>query len=194
VTRIIAGAVGGRRIAVPLKGTRPTTDRVREAIFGKLDAEGVLPGARVLDAFAGSGALGMEALSRGARHATFVDNSVAAVKVIGANLRDLGLEGVASVVRSNVLDRLLSQGEPFDVALLDPPYDLTTRRLTAVLSALERRLAPNARVVLEWSSRGVAPEWPAGIIPDEVRSYGETSVHYAHIPPSATLDGGSLGP
>jgi len=194
VTRIISGSVGGRRIAVPPKGTRPTTDRVREAIFGKLDAEGSLAGARVLDAFAGSGALGIEALSRGAEHATFVDNAAAAIKVVGANLRELGLESAASVVKANVLDHLWFKGEPFDVALLDPPYDLTPRRLTAVLAALVPRLVPGARIVLEWSSRGTAPEWPPGIVPDEVRKYGGTTVHYAIVQGRAATDGGTLKP
>jgi 16S rRNA (guanine966-N2)-methyltransferase len=194
VTRIIAGSVGGRRIAVPPKGTRPTTDRVREAIFGKLDAEGVLARARVLDAFAGSGALGMEAISRGAAHATFVDSAPAAIKVIGANLRDLGLEDVASVVKADVLSHLKYEGEPFDVALLDPPYDLPSRQLTAVLATLPRRLSPGARVILEWSSRGPAPAWPPGIVQEETRKYGETTVHYARAAGEESGEGDTLAP
>lgn len=194
MTRIIAGSVGGRRIAVPPKGTRPTTDRVREAIFGKLDAEAVLKGARVLDAFAGSGALGIEALSRGASHSTFVDSAPAAVKVIGANLRDLGLEDVGSVVRADVLAHLKFEGERFDVALLDPPYDLPARHLTAVLATLPRRLAPGARIVLEWSSRGAVPVWPPSVVPGETRKYGETTIHYATATGEVRPDGATLGP
>ncbi len=182
MTRIIAGSVGGRRISVPPKGTRPTTDRVREAIFGKLDAEGAVAGARVFDAFAGSGALGIEALSRGAAEVVFVESAAVAAKVISENLRSLGLEDQGAIVRSEVLAFLRFDGEAFDLAFLDPPYDLPAARLDAVLGALAPRLAPGARVVLEWSSRGVAPQWPGVIIPGEVRKYGETSIHYAAAP------------
>lgn len=181
MTRIIAGSLGGRRIAVAAKGTRPTTDRVREAMFGKLDAAGVLQGARVLDAFAGSGALGIEALSRGASDAVFVESASSAARVIAANLKDLGLDDRAALMRLEVLAFLRFDGDSFDVAFLDPPYDLPPQTLTAVLAALVAHLAPGATVVLECSSRGAAPAWPDGMVPSDVRKYGETSVHFARV-------------
>jgi 16S rRNA (guanine966-N2)-methyltransferase len=188
MTRIIAGSLGGRRIKVPQRGTRPTTDRVREAVFGRLDAQGALKGARVLDAFAGSGALGIEALSRGAARATFVDSSPASAKVIEANLRDLGLTPQGRVARAEVPVFLRRDGEAFDLALLDPPYDLSPSDLATTLASLAPRLTPGAQVVLEWSSRGEPPVWSPGIVPGDVRRYGDTSIHYAEAP------GGTLEP
>ena len=120
--RIVAGAWGGRRIeAPPGRDTRPTTDRVREAWMSALAP--VLPGARVLDLFAGSGALGLEALSRGAEHATFVENAPAALRALRANLQALGAEERSTVVRTDAM-RFAAGLEPgaFDLALADPPY------------------------------------------------------------------------
>ena len=191
MTRIIAGELGGRRIAVPPRGTRPTTDLVREAIVGRLDAADAVRRANVLDAFAGSGALGIEALSRGAAHATFVEAAAPAAAVISRNLRDLGLVDQGAVVRAKVASFLARSGEEFTLALLDPPYDLPPADLAATLAALAPRLAVGAQVVLEWSSRGADPGWPPGIVPLLVRRYGETSVHFAHAEtgsPGGTLD------
>lgn len=190
MTRIIAGSLGGRRIKVPSHGTRPTTDRVREAIFGRLEAAGMIDGARVVDAFAGSGALGIEALSRGAVNVVFVDVAASATRVIENNLRVLGVADKGTVVRSEVLTFLRREGERYDLALLDPPYDLPSKELAEILAVLATRLTPGARVVLEWSSRGDPPEWPPGVVPGEVRKYGETSIHYAASPDLALADGG----
>ncbi|MBN2176815.1 MAG: 16S rRNA (guanine(966)-N(2))-methyltransferase RsmD [Demequinaceae bacterium] len=192
MTRIIAGSLRGRRIKVPTRGTRPTTDRVREAVFGRLDAQDTIRGARVLDAFAGSGALGIEALSRGAAQAVFVESSPAAARVIEANLRDLALGDRAQVVRTPVKAFLASGDGVFDLALLDPPYDLPAGELSATLATLGTRLAPSAVVVLEWSSRRRPPEWPEGLVPEDVRKYGETSVHYASAIHHEPADGGGL--
>lgn len=184
MTRIIAGTLGGRLLSVPPKGTRPTTDRVREAIFSRLDHENQLRGAWVLDAFAGSGALGLEALSRGAKRAVFVESDPAAVAVIRANAETLGLAKATEVARDKVLPWLGRFSRPvdlatFDVALLDPPYALPAEELAATLSALVPRLTPGAAVVVEWSSRSEAPAWPKGLVPTGAKRYGETTVHYA---------------
>jgi 16S rRNA (guanine966-N2)-methyltransferase len=184
VTRIISGSLGGRLIAVPPKGTRPTTDRVREAIFSRLDHENQVRGAWVLDAFAGSGALGLEALSRGAKRAVFVDSEAAAVAVIRANAEALGLTKATEVAREKVLPWLARSSRPvdlatFNLALLDPPYALSPEELAATLAALVPRLTPGASVVVEWSSRSEAPAWPIGLAPTVSKQYGETTVHYA---------------
>lgn len=203
MTRIISGTLGGRLIAVPPKGTRPTTDRVREAIFSRLDHENQVRGAWVLDAFAGSGALGIEALSRGAKRAVFVESDPAAVAVIRANAEALGMEKSAVVVRDKVLPWLARSARPvdlatFDLALLDPPYSLPPEELAATLAALVPRLIPGAAVVVEWSSRSEAPGWPGGLAPTVSKKYGETTVHYAVAsgdgPPAEGLPpGDSLG-
>lgn len=193
MTRIISGTLGGRRIAVPPKGTRPTTDRVREAIFSRLDHENQLRGAWVLDAFAGSGALGLEALSRGATRAVFVESNPVAVTVIRANVDSLGLAKATEVARDKVLPWLGRSSRPvdlatFDVAFLDPPYDLAPSELAATLAALVSRLTPGAAVVVEWSSRSDAPAWPSGLAPTASKKYGETTVHYAVVPRDAPAE------
>ncbi len=179
MTRIIAGEYGGRRIAVPPKGTRPTTDRVREAIFSRLDHEDRLRGATVLDAFAGSGAMGIEALSRGADSATFVESAARAAAVIRDNLATLSLTPRAALAREKVTPWLERSLASFTLAFLDPPYDLPPAELTATLTALAPRVAAGGAVVLEWSSRGDEPDWPADLAPVATRRYGETAVHYA---------------
>lgn len=184
MTRIIAGTLGGRLLAVPPKGTRPTTDRVREAIFSRLDHENQVRGAWVLDAFAGSGALGLEALSRGAKRAVFVESNPAAVAVIRANAETLGVTRATEVARDKVLPWLGRSSRPvdlatFDLALVDPPYDLPGVELNATLAALIRRLTPGAAVVVEWSSRSEPPAWPRGLVQMGTKRYGETTVHYA---------------
>jgi len=178
VTRIIAGTVGGRRLEVP-KGdlTRPTSDRVREAVFSGLEARGALRGARVLDLFAGSGALGLEAASRGAAEVILVDSSRAAIEVARRNVARLGLR--ASVVLSSVCRYLTGRiAVPQDVVLLDPPYGIGEDAVGEVLTALVDGgwLAPGGLVVLERSSRGPEPRWPVGLVRQGVRRYGETVI------------------
>jgi 16S rRNA (guanine966-N2)-methyltransferase len=140
--RVVAGVAGGRRLqAPPGRATRPTSDRVREAVFSSLDSLGAVHGATVVDLFAGSGALGIEALSRGASHCTFVDDDPAAVAATTANLAATGLAAAATVARADVL-RWLDRGPAVDLALVDPPYafdlwpDLLAR-LTAGVAVLE---------------------------------------------------------
>ena len=179
MTRIIAGEVGGRKLAVPKSGTRPTSDRVREAIFSRLDHADALSGAHVVDLFAGSGALGIEALSRGAAEATFVESGTPAVRVIESNVRHLGLGTRATVVRERAVPYLERATGLWSVAFLDPPYAIGDGDLTAVLAALVPRLRTHATVVLEITSRRRTPAWPAGLEVVQTKAYGETTVHYA---------------
>lgn len=179
MTRIIAGEFGGRTLAVPKSGTRPTSDRVREAIFSRLDHADALRGAHVVDLFAGSGALGLESLSRGAAEATFVESGTPAVRIIEGNVRDLGLGTRSTVVRERALPYLERQGRAWDLAFLDPPYDIADGDLVAVLAALAPRLVTGAPVVVEVSSRKRSPEWPRGLQLVQTKAYGETSVHFA---------------
>lgn len=185
MTRIIAGFAGSLTIAVPGVGTRPTSDRVREAIFSSLDAQGVLGGARVVDLYAGSGALGLEAASRGAAHVTLVEKSVGAAAicrknagvVLGRAPKGGGL--VIEVTAQPVQAFLGDQGPDWDVAFLDPPYDLGETELTHNLEALVRRLAPDAVVVVERSSRSPEPTWPAGLERRRRKDYGDTTLWWA---------------
>jgi 16S rRNA (guanine966-N2)-methyltransferase len=184
VTRIIAGYAGSLRLAVPRSGTRPTSDRVREAIFSALEARGVLDGARVLDLYAGSGALGLEAASRGAAHVTLVDRAAAASRIMRDNAarvrraapRDAEPEVVVS--GQPVQAFLGGAGRTWDVVLLDPPYDLDGAELRHDLEALLPRLAPDAVVVVERSARDRAPEWPDGLELERRRDYGETALYW----------------
>lgn len=183
MTRIVAGSVGGRRIEVPRGGTRPTSERVREALFARLGHYGVLDGARVLDLCAGSGALGLEAASRGATDVTLVDSSRAATAVCARNTRCLGLRGVR-VVTAKVVPFLAGvAGAPVELVLLDPPYHLPEADLAAMLAPLVRArdpwLAPAGVVVVERSSRSPEPTWPAGLGRVADRRYGETVLWFA---------------
>lgn len=179
MTRIVAGAAGGRAIAVPPRGTRPTSDRVREALFSRLSHAGVVDGARVLDLYAGSGALGLEAASRGAAEVVLVECARAAVEVCRRNVAALGLPGVR-VAAERVLPFLeRAPAAPVHLALLDPPYDLGEDDLVAVLAALVVHLAPDAVVVVERSSRSPEPAWPSGLVRSGERRYGETVLWFA---------------
>lgn len=180
MTRIVAGTAGGRTIQVPARGTRPTSDRVREAVFSRLDHWDVLDGARVLDLFAGSGALGLEAASRGAVAVVLVEAARAAADVARRNVRALGLPGV--VVEQGRAERFVATAPtlPWDVVFLDPPYDLADDVVDAILADLARPGALNdgAVVVVERSARSAAPRWPTTWEELARRDYGETSVHY----------------
>ena len=168
--RVIAGHLGGRRLTPPPgRGTRPTSDRVREALFSIL---GPLGGALVLDLFAGSGALGIEALSRGARHATFVDRDARAVAAIGRNLAALELDS-ATVHRRDVLRFLSAATGPWDVVFLDPPYDDATRWGEPLSRALSAVLSDDARIVTESDTRSpLILELPLEV----ERVYGDTRI------------------
>lgn len=144
--RVIAGEAGGIRLARPPGGVRPVSDRAREGLFASL-GRSVL-GARCADLFAGTGALGIEALSRGAARCEFVERNPAAARTIRANLERTGLAGRARVIRADA-DRFLNRGRGrFDLIFLDPPYAYPARDLRRVLGAVPRRLAPAGRLVL----------------------------------------------
>lgn len=190
MTRIIAGKAGGRRIDAPKgQATRPTSDRVREAMFSVLEARDRLRGARVLDLYAGSGALGLEAASRGASDVVLVDSSREATAVARRNATALGLSGVRVVLSS--VQRYLTGHPPFvggakaDLILLDPPYTLAEPDLAAVLQAVaEGWLSEDGVVVVERSGRTPEPRWPAGLSRSDLRRYGETAVWYARPVPA----------
>jgi 16S rRNA (guanine966-N2)-methyltransferase len=175
VTRIIAGRAGGRRIAVPPSGTRPTSDRVREALFSALTADPGLDGAAVLDLCAGSGALGLEALSRGAAHALFVELDRRAAGVLRRNVADVGLPG--AVVRTATAATVLAgpADRAYDLVLVDPPYATPDAEVARWLAAAHPRgwLADGAVVVVE-RPRGGAFPWPAPLEPVRERRYGDT--------------------
>ncbi|MDM1887840.1 16S rRNA (guanine(966)-N(2))-methyltransferase RsmD [Mycobacteroides abscessus] len=163
MTRIIAGVAGGRRIAVPPKGTRPTTDRVREALFSMLEARLDFEGIAVLDLFAGSGALGLEALSRGAQHVTFVESNAAASRVISANIATVGLPD--AVLRQCPVSTFLSMSpdRAYDLVLADPPYSVSAEEVSALLSRLtDHWVTDEALVVLERDASGPEAVWPDG--------------------------------
>ncbi|MCG8153467.1 16S rRNA (guanine(966)-N(2))-methyltransferase RsmD, partial [Pimelobacter simplex] len=164
MTRIIAGAAGGRRLQTP-KGdqTRPTSDRVREALFSAVEAwAGSLQGLRVLDLYAGSGALGLEAWSRGAAAVTLVEADRRTADLVRANARSVGCD-VAQVLARSVAAVLAEPpaGEPYDLVVADPPYPLADEAVAADLAALVAQgwLAPDALVIVERSRRSPAPDW-----------------------------------
>ena len=186
MTRIVSGSAGGRRLRTPAgSDTRPTSDRVREALFSRLDHLDVLAGARVLDLYAGSGALALEAMSRGAARALLVESDRAAVAVARSNAQALGWSSVVEV-RSESVEKALLGGTayPVDLVFLDPPYDLAEDRLGDVLALLVAHgwLAADALVVVERSSRSPQPMWPVGLAEAGERRYGETKVWFADAP------------
>lgn len=188
MTRIIAGRAGGRSIQTPKgRDTRPTTDRVREAMFSRVESLLVLEGARVLDLFAGSGALGLEAVSRGAAHLLAVERHRQTARLVESNAVTLGMDEQVQVIASGV-EAVLAGAEPgtgYDLVLLDPPYPLSEAELSRVLGALVDHgwLTEEALVVLERSARSPEPTWPAGVVHLDTRRYGETAVHMAEVRP-----------
>ncbi|MEV4411786.1 16S rRNA (guanine(966)-N(2))-methyltransferase RsmD [Catellatospora sp. NPDC049609] len=183
MTRIVAGRYGGRRLNAPTgRDTRPTSDRVREALFSALEAMTDLAGARVLDLFAGSGAVGLEALSRGASHTLLVESDAKAVRVIRENIAALGAGATARVAAGRA-GTVLAAGPadgPYDVVFVDPPYVLPEAELTAVLAGLAGHgwLAEDAVLVVERSSRSPEPTWVEGVTGERGRRYGETALWY----------------
>ena len=184
--RIVAGSARGRRLAAPAPATRPTSDRVREALFSSIESRlGSLSGLRVLDLYAGSGAVGLEALSRGAGHALLVELDRKATEVIEANIAAVGVPG-AVVARIDVTSLTSSAPPPsalapYDVVFADPPYELAGDIVGSVLSGLADHgwLADGGLVVVERARRGGAFTWPCGFEPLKDRSYGDTVVRTA---------------
>ncbi|MGH3315252.1 MAG: 16S rRNA (guanine(966)-N(2))-methyltransferase RsmD [Nocardioidaceae bacterium] len=182
MTRIIAGAAGGRRLSTPPgDSTRPTADRVREAVFSTLEsAMGSLAGVRFLDLFAGSGAVGLEAVSRGAAHATLVEQHRRTAAVARDNVRTLGFTDVEVVTARAEVFVQRPPAQPYDVVFLDPPYTLGNDAVGDLLGLLvaQHWLRPDAVVVVERSARDAALPWPEGIRADRSKRYGETVVWY----------------
>lgn len=181
MTRLIAGTAGGRTLRTPPgAGTRPTSDRVREALFSALQARDLLVGSQVLDLYAGSGALGLEAASRGAGTVDLVESDRRAVAVIRANIAATGLS--VCRVHASAVGAWLTRPAPtaYDVVFSDPPYDLTEEALGRDLAALATGgwLAEGALVVVERSTRSPEPVWPDGWAPQRCRRYGETALWF----------------
>ncbi|MEV6614405.1 16S rRNA (guanine(966)-N(2))-methyltransferase RsmD [Streptomyces sp. NPDC051051] len=184
MTRVIAGKAGGRRLAVPSgTGTRPTSDRAREALFStwqSLLGGAPLDGERVLDLYAGSGAVGLEALSRGAGHTLLVEADARAARTIRENVRTLGLPGAE--VRAGKARQIIQTPptEPYDLVFLDPPYAVTDDDLREILLTLrsEGWLAAEALVTVERSTRGGVFDWPDGFEAIRSRRYGEGTFWY----------------
>lgn len=173
--RVIAGRLGGRRLKAPRgRDTRPTTDRVREALFSMLAD---MQGARVLDLFAGTGALGIEALSRGAAHVVFVERSSAALVALRANLADLGIGAEQTEVRAGealaALRTARERDETYDLVFVDPPYERARELGEALAGILPGLLAPGARVVVEADRRNPAE---LGLPVAAHRRYGDTTI------------------
>ncbi|QCQ91820.1 16S rRNA (guanine(966)-N(2))-methyltransferase RsmD [Rhodococcus sp. SGAir0479] len=181
MTRIVAGRAGGRRLKVPASGTRPTSERVREALFSSLDSRIDLEGAAVLDLYAGSGALGLEALSRGAEHVLLVESDAKAAAVVKQNVATVGLPG--AVVRTASVASVVggTAEREYDVVLADPPYAVTEQAVTAALGALVANgwVGEGSVVVVERSSRSPETSWPDGMRAERVKRYGETRIEVA---------------
>jgi len=185
VTRIISGLAGGRRISTPPgSGTRPTSDRVREALFSRLEHLDVVYQAKVLDLYSGSGALGLEAASRGAASVLLVESEWSAVAVVRKNITGLGLPGVS--IRADTVERVLLAGPGSgdarcDLVLADPPYDVSEDALAEVLALLVTHhwLSADAFVVVERAARSPEPRWPSGMEGAGERRYGDTKMWFA---------------
>ncbi|MGO1802957.1 MAG: 16S rRNA (guanine(966)-N(2))-methyltransferase RsmD [Microbacteriaceae bacterium] len=182
MTRIIAGAARGLRIEVPSTGTRPTSDRVRESLFGALESAGAVADVRVLDLYAGSGALGLEALSRGAASLDLVERSRPAAAVVRRNAVVVAknLTGAPRVHESAVLPFLRRAAGPWDLVFTDPPYELDDEAMTADLIALAPLLSEEAVVVIERARRSTPPDADAaGLEIFREKVYGDTAVWWA---------------
>uniref|UniRef100_A0AAU2V2D9 16S rRNA (Guanine(966)-N(2))-methyltransferase RsmD n=1 Tax=Streptomyces sp. NBC_00003 TaxID=2903608 RepID=A0AAU2V2D9_9ACTN len=183
MTRVIAGRAGGRRLAVPPgTGTRPTSDRAREGLFSTWEALlGTLDGIRIADLYAGSGAVGLEALSRGAAHALLVEADGRAARTVRDNVAALKLPGAE--VRTGKAEQIVTgpaPADPYDVVFLDPPYAVTDDDLREILLTLRRGgwLAEDCLVTVERSTRGGEFGWPEGFEALRARRYGEGTLWY----------------
>lgn len=179
MTRIIAGVASGTSLKVPASGTRPTSERVREALFGALDARGEIDGARTLDLFAGTGALGLEAASRGASSVVLVELARQAVQIAKQNASAVAKRGAceATVVAAKAQKFLAESGAEFDLVFIDPPYDLARDVLAEVLELLAPRLSDDAVVALEQAKRAGEPPIPETLEVLREKSYGDTMVY-----------------
>ena len=185
VTRIIAGRARGARLDVPGTGTRPTSDRVRESLFGALESADAITGARVLDLYAGSGALGLESLSRGAASVDLVERGRPAAAVVRRNAAVVAKAGAlptARVHESAVRTYLQRAAGPFDLVFSDPPYDLDDEAMTGDLRAIAPLLSPEALVVIERARRSTPPDFAAaGLRLTRDKTYGDTTLWWAEV-------------
>jgi 16S rRNA (guanine966-N2)-methyltransferase len=182
MSRIVAGVLGGRRLVTPPgRGTRPTSDRVREALFSSLETMLDLDGARVLDLYAGSGAVGLEAASRGASHVLLVESDPRAVRIARDNVATLGVGDRVRVSPAKVEQVVAGRpDQPYDLVFADPPYSMPAAVIDAMLAGLAEHgwLAEGAVVVVERSSRDASVAWVPGITAERGRRYGETTLWY----------------
>jgi 16S rRNA (guanine966-N2)-methyltransferase len=180
VTRIVAGRHGGRRLVVPPGvATRPTSDRVREALFSTLESMTELAGSRFADLYAGSGAVGLEAASRGAAAVLLVESDARAARTIRTNIAALGLGGTCVLSTAEVSTTLATPpAAPYDIVFADPPYGAAESEISALLAALVHWLAPDGVAVLERSTRSAEPATADTLPRDRTKRYGETVLHY----------------
>ncbi|MEU6734993.1 16S rRNA (guanine(966)-N(2))-methyltransferase RsmD [Streptomyces physcomitrii] len=184
MTRVIAGRAGGRRLAVPPgNGTRPTSDRAREGLFSTWASllGGGFEGERVLDLYGGSGAVGLEALSRGAAHCLLVESEARAVRTLRENVRALGLPGAeVRAGRAEQIAAAPAPGEPYGLVFLDPPYAVPDTELREILITLRAGgwLTEDALVTVERATRGGPYTWPEGFEELRSRRYGEGTFWY----------------
>ena len=196
MTRIIGGTAGSLKLGSPAKVTRPTSDRIRESIFNRLESQGIIDGCRVLDLYAGTGALALEALSRGATAAVMVDSHKQAAAIcennawaVARSLEKAGHEGEWDVSRLSVKQFLATAAGKynggtetgFDLVFIDPPYEITSAEVSENLEALLPLLNKNATVVVERSSRSEPSMLPAQLTLDLRKDYGDTSVFWLEL-------------
>ena len=188
MTRIIGGIAGSLRLASPAKATRPTSDRIRESIFSRLESRGLIENANVLDLYAGTGALALEAISRGASIATLVDKDGKAAAVCKQNAalitKALAKDGVEVSIRVQhqaVTAYLTGNVEEFDLVFIDPPYEVTNSEIESQLETLKKVLTNGASVVVERSSRGEKLSVPNGYELEEIKNYGDTQIYWLNF-------------
>ena len=180
MTRIVAGSHGGRRLVVPPGvTTRPTSDRVREALFSTVESMADLTGSRFADLYAGSGAVGLEAASRGAAAVLLVESDARAARTIRTNITTLGLAGTCVLTTAKVATTLATPpAEPYDVIFADPPYTAEDPEITELLTALVPWLAEDGIAILERSTRSAPPSTVDALPLERTKRYGETALHY----------------
>ncbi|MCI7551538.1 MAG: RsmD family RNA methyltransferase [Actinomycetaceae bacterium] len=180
MTRIVAGSAKGHQLKVPPRGTRPTSERVREGLFSRLEHYGYIQGCNVLDLFGGTGAIALEAKSRGAANVVCVENAPSAINTIRTNIRATGLD--IRLATQSVESYLSGPPEyAWDLVFLDPPYAFADDALDQLLERLVPYLADDALVVVERDKKSPEPHWPGGLVQDDDRRWGDTRVWSAVV-------------
>ncbi|OKL48992.1 16S rRNA (guanine(966)-N(2))-methyltransferase RsmD [Boudabousia liubingyangii] len=181
MTRIIAGKYRGRELKVPAKGTRPTSSRVREALFSRLEHWNLIQNCDILDLCAGSGALGIEALSRGANSLDLIEKAPAAARIIQDNLRTLKIDN-ARVYPQNIHAFLTGAPRKYDLVFFDPPYDMPNTEIAQVAQSLAGGyLAEHSVIVIERAKRSGQPEWGSELSVLDEKSYGDTIIWFLEL-------------